>query len=115
MTKIITAVDIWQEVLEENGYEFQDEKSKVVTKYITQGPRAGKENNILEFYKEKKMFHKGRPSWSRYASKRIKCSVYFNYKTGDVSDVFFSNDDKDYFASQFESKLRDYKLKSILD
>ena len=113
MTKI-TSVDIWQEVLEENGYKFQGEKSKIVTKYITQGPRAGKENNILEFYKEVKPM--GRPYWARYANHTpIKCAVYFNYKTGEVSDVFFSNDNKEYFISQFESKLRDYKLKSILD
>lgn len=89
MTKTITitAVDIWQEVLEENDYSFYGEKT---------GTKS--ETNCYEFFKG-----------------LLKCSIYFNYKTGEVSNVFFSNDDKDYFISQFNSKLRDYKLKSILD
>ena len=101
MIKKITAVDIWQEILEDNGYKLTDEKS-----------RAGDDINLLEFYKYP--IKRGRPSWSRYST-QLKCSVYFNYKTGEVSNVFFSNDDKDKFISQFESKLRDYKLMSILD
>jgi len=99
MTKTITAVDIWMDVLQSNEYKLTHEKS-----------RAGDDINLLEFFKEKKVI----TGWSRHTT-QTKCSVYFNYKTGEVSNVFFSNDDKDYFISQFESKLRDYKLKSILD
>lgn len=99
MTKIITAVDIWIEILQSNEYKLTHEKS-----------RAGDDINLLEFFKNKK----GRPGWSRHTT-QLKCSVYFNYKTGEVSNVFFSNDDKDYFITEFESKLRDYKLQSILD
>lgn len=95
MIKTITGVDIWQEILKENGYKLTHEKS-----------RAGDDINILEFFKDKK--------YGQIIS-QIKCSVYFNYKTGEVSNVFFSNDDKDYLINKFESKLRDYKLMSILD
>lgn len=95
MIKTITAVDIWQEILEDNEYKLTHEKS-----------RAGDDINLLEFFRDKK--------YGQIIS-QIKCSVYFNYKTGEVSNVFFSNDDKDYFITQFESKLRDYKLMSILD
>ena len=87
--EIITAVDIWQEVLEENGYSFYDEKS-----------RAGDDTTILEFFKG-----------------FLKCSVYTNYKTGEVSNVFFNETErpKEEFIKEFKIKVRDYKLTSILD
>jgi hypothetical protein len=109
---IKTALDIWREVLEENGYHFLQEKSRAVLDPGSHYP-ANKDINILEFYKERIKVSR-RPSWSRYSG-RLTCSVYFNYKTGDVSNVFFSDDNVKYFENKFNSKLRDYKLISILD
>ena len=87
MMKVITAFDIWFEILEDNGYSFYDEKS-----------RAGDDITIVEFFKG-----------------LLKCSVYSNYKTGEVSNVFFSDDNKETYINQFKIKVRDYKLASILD
>ena len=99
----MSEIDIWIEVFKILNFRAGDEMS-----------RQGSDSNLIIFYKDVL-------NVDQYYT--VESKVYFNYKTGEVSNVFISYIDgkdsgiletREKFEDRNRQLFRDLKLKSIL-